>query len=72
MLRNFLVTLFSAAFLVAFAAAADAATTINSSKSNSFRTKPDCVKAGGKWWKGREGLGCYLPIATKPAPARKN
>ena len=60
MLRNFLMPLFSAAFLVASAAAADAGITVNNSKSNTYRTKPDCVKGGGKW----DGKYCWVP-ATK-------
>jgi hypothetical protein len=43
-----------------------AATTANTSKSNNLKTPADCTKAGGKWWKGQEGLGCYLPLPAKP------
>ena len=63
--RN-LIALLAAVMLVAFGvvSAAEAADTIKSSKSNnsekSIKTAADCTKAGGKWIKGSEGLGCYL------------
>lgn len=55
------------AFLVAFTAGAEAAINLNSSRSNNYKTAADCTKAGGTWWKGRDGLGCYLPLPPKPA-----
>lgn len=63
MKRRNLIPLLAGVTMVAFAvaSAAEAATTINNSRSNTWKTKADCTKAGGKWEKGREGLGCYMP-----------
>jgi hypothetical protein len=49
-----------------YGSALAASTTYNNSKSNNYKTAADCTKAGGKWWKGKEGLGCYLPVPAKP------
>ena len=63
MTRTNLIPLLAAAMMVAFAVAstAQAAINLNSSRSNIYKTAADCTKAGGKWQKGGEGLGCYLP-----------
>ena len=71
MSRGFLMTLLAAAFLVAFAAAAEAATNLNSSRSNNYRSEPDCVKAGGTWVPRKDGKNCTLPPTKQPAASGK-
>jgi hypothetical protein len=69
--RN-LIALSAAVTMVAFAvaSAAEAATTVKGTRSNgSEKTPADCTKAGGKWGKGNEGVGCYMP--EKPAAGSK-
>ncbi len=70
--RN-LIALLAAVTMVAFglASAAEAVTSLNSSRSNVYKTAPACTQAGGSWVKGREGLGCYMPLPAKPAAAGK-
>ena len=76
MSRKFLILLLTALSLAASAMLAPAtaqkpgdpktnATTVNASKSNTFKTPAECTKARGKWLNGPEGLGCYLPAATR-------
>ena len=65
MSHNVLMPLLIAAFLVGFTAGAEAATNLNSSRSNNYKTQADCKKAGGTWQNGRDGLGCYLPLPAK-------
>ena len=71
MTRTHLIRLLAATMLVAFgvASAVEATINLNSSKSNIYKTAPDCAKAGGSWAKGRDGLGCYMP--EKPAAGNK-
>jgi hypothetical protein len=64
-------TILPASMTISLYGSALAATTVNGSKSNSFKTAADCTKAGGKWGKGREGLGCYLPLPANPPAAGK-
>jgi hypothetical protein len=71
MSHSVLMSFLMAALLVAFTAGAEASINLNSSKSNIYKTAPDCSKAGGSWVKGSEGLGCYLPLPAKPAAAGK-
>ena len=73
MIRRNLIWLLAGVMMVAFvvASTAEAATNLNSSRSNIYKTAADCTKAGGTWGKGRDGVGCYLPLPAKPAAASK-
>jgi hypothetical protein len=66
MSHHALMPLLLAALLVAFTTGAEAIESLNTSRSNIYKTSADCKKAGGSWTNGRDGLGCYLP-----APAKK-
>jgi hypothetical protein len=49
------------AFTFGVVSSAEATKNLNSSRSNIYKTAADCTKAGGKWGKGQEGEGCYMP-----------
>jgi hypothetical protein len=54
-----------ATLLVAFTTGAEAIASLNTSRSNIYKTAADCKKAGGTWTNGRDGLGCYMPVAKR-------
>lgn len=63
MKRSHLIPLLVGAMMVAFgvASSAQASMSLNSSRSNIYKTVADCKKAGGSWVKGGDGVGCYMP-----------
>jgi hypothetical protein len=73
MTRRNLIPILATVMALAFGvvSSAEASINLNSSRSNIYKTAPDCTKAGGTWGKGRDGVGCYLPVPAKPAAGGK-